>query len=52
MLKKIITFILTFLLVTLLINHVILATLDTPVRLTLAYGIALIISGFSMTRLK
>lgn len=52
MFKKIMAFVLNFALVALLIDHVILVNLDTPVRLTLAYGLALIISGFSMTRIK
>ncbi|AXJ12045.1 hypothetical protein [Streptococcus pluranimalium] len=52
MLKKIVLFIIIFVLVTFLINSIILVKLDNPVRLTLAYGIALIVSGFSVTRVK
>ncbi|MFI3125459.1 hypothetical protein ODU07_08240 [Streptococcus suis] len=52
MIKKIISFILVFILAALLFNSVIFAGLEKPARLILAYGLSLILSGFLMTQIK
>ncbi|MDW8743257.1 phosphoribosylaminoimidazolecarboxamide formyltransferase [Streptococcus suis] len=52
MIKKIISFILTFILAALLFNSFIFVNLENPARLILAYGLSLILSGFLMTQVK
>ena len=52
MIKKIISFVLVFVLAALLFNSFIFANLENPVRLILAYGLSLILSGFLMTQIK
>lgn len=52
MIKKIISFVLVFVLATLLFNSFIFANLENPARLILAYGLSLILSGFLMTQIK
>ncbi|WP_174852979.1 phosphoribosylaminoimidazolecarboxamide formyltransferase [Streptococcus suis] len=52
MIKRIISFILAFILAALLFNSFIFANLENPARLILAYGLSLILSGFLMTQVK
>lgn len=52
MIRKIISFILVFVLIALLFNSVIFVNLESPARLILAYGLSLILSGFLMTQIK
>jgi len=52
MIKKIISFVLVFVLAALLFNSFIFANLENPARLILAYGLFLILSGFLMTQIK
>jgi branched-subunit amino acid transport protein len=52
MIKKIISFVLVFVLAALLFNSFIFANLENPARLILAYGLSLILSGLLMTQIK
>ncbi|WP_180274059.1 hypothetical protein [Streptococcus suis] len=52
MIKKVISFILVFVLTALLFNSLIFVKLENPARLILAYGLSLILSGFLMTQIK
>ena len=52
MIKKIISFVLVFVLAALLFNSFIFANLENPARLILVYGLSLILSGFLMTQIK
>ncbi|CYX93029.1 TPA: phosphoribosylaminoimidazolecarboxamide formyltransferase [Streptococcus suis] len=52
MIKKVISFILVFVLAALLFNSIIFVNLENPARLILAYGLSLILSGFLMTQIK
>ncbi|HFR3592327.1 hypothetical protein HCC71_07420 [Streptococcus suis] len=52
MIKKIISFVLVFVLAALLFNSFIFANLENPARLILTYGLSLILSGFLMTQIK
>lgn len=52
MIRKLLLFVLTFVVASLLLNRFIFIQIDEPARLILAYGLSLILSGFLMTQMK